>query len=254
MIGVPRCVENLLYHVTATGRRMHRTVWRPLVGAVCAAYRARRLGVQLSLEQVAVLIGSSRRTAARVVAELVAARLLRRTHTYQADEGSRERVFDVSVYSVGPALLHHVRGGLEPGEQGDRWGAAARARSKKERRARYLVLWNAQRGTRGPTFAERWLSGGASDAVSPRGSDNVAPTPSTSGGHVRSGPPDRGPNMNDGRSQLAPRAPLPAPEAPEKHDTARAARGPQASPGGGDGRGGLRAAVDAARRAFFGGG
>jgi hypothetical protein len=236
LVGVPRCVENLLHHVTATGRRMHRAVWRPLVGAVCAAYRAKTLGVRLSLEQVAVLLQTSRRTAARVVRELVEARLLRRTHTYQCDEGGRERVYDTSVYSVGPALLAHVRGGLETGARGDRWGAAARARSKRERRERYLALWNAQRGTRGPSFAEKWLGGGASVAGSLGGSDNVAPTPSNSGGHKQSGPPDCGEIKNDGRSQRATPAPLRVPSAPETRQEPSAARGP------------------AARRAFFGSG
>lgn len=250
LVGVPRAVENLLYHVSATGRRMHRAIWRPLVGALCAAHRARRLGVRLSLEQLAVLLGCSRRTAVRVVRELVDRKLVRRLHTYLCDDGDRDRVYDTSVYAVGPALLQHVRGGLEPGERGDRWGAAARARAKKERRERYLGLLDAQRDLRGPGFAEKWLGGGASGDGLSRGRDNVAPTPSTSGGHEQSGPPDCEAIKNDGRSQRATPAPLHAAQAPEKHEEAGAVRGPQASPDRRDDRGGLRAAIDAARRAF----
>jgi len=253
-LALPRCIENLCEYVTSTGRRMHRATWRPLLSVVCGAYRAGRMGVQLSFEQIAVLLGTSRRTAARVVAEMQAAGLLHRNHTYVCDDGSRDRAFDVSVYSLGGRSLQYVRGGLETGDQAKRWAAAARARARKERRARYVALWNAQRETRGPTFADLWLRGGASPAVPSGGSDKVAPTPRKTGGHEQSGPPDCGEIKNEGRSQPASPAPLLAAHAPERHQEPGAARGPQGSPGGGDGRGGFRAAVDAARRAFFGGG
>ena len=217
MVGVPRCVENLLFHVSATGRRMHRTVWRPLLGACVAAYRSGSMGVRLSLEQVAVLIGASRRTAARVVRELVEAGLLRREHTYQCDDGERDRIWDVSVYTVGGRLLAKARGGLERGKAGARWAAAARQRAKGERRERYLALWNAQRESRGPSFAERWLGVGASESVSLRGSDKVAPTPLNSGGHKQSGPPDCEKSKVGGRSLPSSTAPLQAARAPERH-------------------------------------
>ena len=208
-------MENLLFHVSATGRRMHRTVWRPLLGACVAAYRSGSMGVRLSLEQVAVLIGASRRTAARVVRELVEAGLLRREHTYQCDDGERDRIWDVSVYTVGGRLLAKARGGLERGKAGARWAAAARQRAKGERRERYLALWNAQRESRGPSFAERWLGVGASESVSLRGSDKVAPTPRKQGGHEQWGPPHCGESKVGGRSLPSATAPLQTAGAPE---------------------------------------
>lgn len=220
LIGVPRAVENLLFHTTATGRRMHRAVWRPLVGACCAAHRAGRLGVRLSFEQIAVMLGTSRRTAARVVSELVAARLLRRDHTYQCDDGGTERVFDVSVYSLGGRLLEHARGGLEPGEKGSRWAAASRQRAKKERRERYLGLWKAQREPRAPGFAARWLSGAALVVDSFGGSDKVAPTPRKLGAMNKGLPPLVKEQEREGRLQLATPAPLSATESGETHEQA----------------------------------
>jgi hypothetical protein len=220
LIGVPRAVENLLFHETPTGRRMHRAVWRPLVGACCAAYRSGRLGVRLSFEQIAVMLGTSRRTAARVVSELVAARILRRDHTYLCDDGGTERVFDVSVYAVGGRLLEYARGGLEPGEKGGRWGAAARQRAKNERRERYKGLWDAQRETRGPSFAQRWLSGAALVIDSLRGSDKVAPTPRKLGAMNKGLPPLVKQEKIEGRLQLASPAPLSATESGETHEQA----------------------------------
>jgi hypothetical protein len=199
-----------------------------------------------------VLLGTSRRTAARVVAEMQAAGLVHRNHTYVCEEGARDRAFDVSVYSLGGRSLQYVRGGLETGDDAKRWAAAARTRARQERRARYVALWNAQRTTRGPTFADLWLGGGGLPAVPSGGSDKVAPTPRKTGGHEQWGPPTVEGQREGGRSQPASPAPLQAPWAPEKPQKAGASRGPQGSPGGGDGRGGLRAAVDAARRAFFG--
>lgn len=250
-LALPRCIENLCEYVTLTGRRMHRATWRPLLATVCGAYRAGRMGVQLSFEQIAVLLGTSRRTAARVVAEMQAAGLLHRNHTYVCDDGGQDRAFDVSVYSLGGRSLQYVRGGLEPGDGAKRWAAAARARARNERRTRYVALWNAQRETRGPTFADQWLHGGASLAVPSRGSDNVAPTPRKTGGHEQSGPPDCGESKVGGRSQPALPAPLQASHAPERHQEADASVAGTARFSSGDGRSGFRAAVDAARRAFF---
>ena len=221
LIGVPRALENLLHAVSVTGRRMNRCVWRPLVGVCCAAYRATGVvGVRLSYEQLAVLLGTSRSTVGRVVRDLVAARLIRRDHTYQCDDGGTERAYETSVYSLGGRALAYLRGGLDAGDDAARWAAAARARARKERRARYVALWNAQRETRGPTFAEQWLAVGASEPDSSRGRVKEGPTPSTRGGHVQPAPPVCGENNSGGRSQAATRPPLQAAQASETPETA----------------------------------
>ena len=214
-LALPRCVENLCEHLSATGRRMHRAAYRPLLAAVCGAYRAGRMGVRLSFEQIAVMLGTSRRTAARMVSEMLALRIIRRDHTYVCDEGGTERAFDTSVYAVGGRTLEVARGGLDSGPDAARWAAAARARARSERRARYIALWNAQRGTRGPSFADEWLHGPAPVAVSSRGSVNVAPTPRKQGGHEQWGPPHCGESKVGGRSLPSATAPLQTAGAPE---------------------------------------
>ncbi len=130
------------------------------------------------------------------------------------------RMFDVSVYSLGGRSLEYVRGGLESGEKGKRWGAASRQRAQNERRDRYRALWATQRETRGPTFAEQWLSPGASSDASLGGRDKVAPTPRKQGDMNRSGPPDCGKSEREGGRSL-PSAPLQAARAPERHQEAR---------------------------------
>jgi len=258
MIGTPRCVENACYAISSSGRRMTRAIWRPVIGVVCAAYRAGTTGVRLSLEQIAVLLGSSRSTAGRVLRELQANGLIKVQHTYKGVPGERERMLDTSILEIGPALLLRARGGLEAGDNATRYAAAARSRARKERRARYISLWETQRGTH---TLESPRSEGAEGAPAPDllgGSPNVGPTPLKIGGHTLPDPPGSGEAKDRPASVAA--APLPA-WLPPANRTAK-----PAAPGGSSGRRGraleglhaagqnLSALARAARAAYFPGG
>lgn len=259
LIGVPRAVENLLVSRSPTGRRISRAIWRPLVGAVCAAYRAGTTGVRLSMEQVAVLIGASRSTASRAVRDLAAAGLIVRQHTYTGTAGEiGTRLLDTTIYQVGPKLLAHVRGGLETGDRGARYAAAARARARKERRARYICLWEAQRGSHTPESGRSPAVAHPPAADPPRGGVKVGTTPLKLGGITLPDPPGSGEAKDRSASVAAP--PLPA-WLPPAEKTAK----PAATGGSGRRRGlareglqtagqSLAALARAARAVYFGGG
>lgn len=176
-IILPLWLAPLCRAQSPSGRSMSRPRWERVLATLAWARQQDELGVSLSYEEGAAWTNCSRRTWARMRAEMEAAGLIEVIPTYEGIDGEHDRERQRNIYRLGPAALRASQGTLDAAPA-PRARYAARSVTRQARRRHLESIYRRQR----PEIHRRTRSQAGAPPPPYKGSAKEAPQPPRSSG------------------------------------------------------------------------